>query len=106
LINRLGTRDEFADQCQGSIISRRIMMRDAVIVSTARTPLPKKLARCGFNMTRMAQRLAAMAVKAAVERAGVAPDEVEDVIYGLCKPRGCNRRKHRKTGRTACGINL
>jgi acetyl-CoA C-acetyltransferase len=61
-------------------------MRDAVIVSTARTPLAKSW-RGGFNMTHGAT-LGGLAVKAAVERAGVAPDEVEDVIMGCANPEG------------------
>ncbi|NCX63665.1 MAG: acetyl-CoA C-acyltransferase, partial [Betaproteobacteria bacterium] len=55
-------------------------MRDAVIVSTARTPLAKSW-RGAFNMTHGAT-LGGLAVQAAVERAGVAADEVEDVIMG------------------------
>jgi len=62
------------------------MMRDAVIVSTARTPLAKSW-RGAFNMTHGAT-LGGLAVKAAVERAGVAPDEVEDVIMGCANPEG------------------
>jgi acetyl-CoA C-acetyltransferase len=61
-------------------------MRDAVIVSTARTPLAKSW-RGGFNMTHGAT-LGGLAVKAAVERAGVEPDEVEDVIMGCANPEG------------------
>ena len=61
-------------------------MRDAVIVSTARTPLTKSW-RGAFNMTHGAT-LGGLAVKAAVERAGVAPDEVEDVIMGCANPEG------------------
>jgi len=61
-------------------------MRDAVIVSTARTPLAKSW-RGAFNMTHGAT-LGGLAVKAAVERAGVAPDEVEDVIMGCANPEG------------------
>jgi len=61
-------------------------MRDAVIVSTARTPLAKSW-RGAFNMTHGAT-LGGLAVKAAVERAGVAPEEVEDVIMGCANPEG------------------
>jgi len=46
-------------------------MREAVIVSTARTPLTKSH-RGEFNITPAAQ-LAAFSVKAAVERSGVDP---------------------------------
>jgi acetyl-CoA C-acetyltransferase len=55
-------------------------MPDAVIVSTARTPIGKAY-RGALNATHGAT-LGAHAVAAAVARAGVAPDEVEDVIVG------------------------
>ncbi len=55
-------------------------MKEAVIVSTARTGLAKSW-RGAFNMTYGAT-LGAHAVAHAVERAGVDPAEVEDVIMG------------------------
>lgn len=55
-------------------------MKEAVIVSTARTGLAKSW-RGAFNMTYGAT-LGAHAVKHAVERAGIDPAEVEDVIMG------------------------
>lgn len=61
-------------------------MRDAVIVSTARTPIGKAY-RGAFNDTQ-AQALAAHAVSHAVERAGVEPGEVEDVILGAALQQG------------------
>jgi acetyl-CoA C-acetyltransferase len=61
-------------------------MTDAVIVSTARTPLCKSW-RGSFNMTHGAT-LGGHVVSAALERAGVAPDEVEDVILGCANPEG------------------
>jgi acetyl-CoA C-acetyltransferase len=61
-------------------------MADAVIVSTARTGLAKSW-RGGFNMTHGAT-LAGHVVKAAVERAGVDPAEVEDVLLGCALPEG------------------
>lgn len=56
------------------------MTREAVIVSTARTPIGKAY-RGAFNNT-TSQALGAHAIKHAVERAGVDPAEVEDVIMG------------------------
>ncbi|HJV85197.1 MAG TPA: acetyl-CoA C-acyltransferase [Noviherbaspirillum sp.] len=56
------------------------MLNDAVIVSTARTGLAKSW-KGAFNMTHGAT-LGAHAVRAAVERAGVDPAEVEDVLMG------------------------
>ncbi|MCQ9329240.1 acetyl-CoA C-acyltransferase [Pelistega suis] len=55
-------------------------MTEAVIVSTARTGLAKSW-KGAFNMTHGAT-LGAHAVKHAVERAGIDPAEVEDVIMG------------------------
>jgi acetyl-CoA C-acetyltransferase len=61
-------------------------MRDAVIVSTARTPIGRAY-RGAFNAT-PAPTLAAHAVRAAVQRAGVAPDEIDDCIIGCALPQG------------------
>jgi len=59
-------------------------MPDAVIVSTARTPIGKAY-RGAFNMTHGAD-LGGHVVRYAVERAGVEPGEVEDVILGCALP--------------------
>jgi acetyl-CoA C-acetyltransferase len=59
---------------------------DAVIVSTARTPLAKSW-KGAFNMTHGAT-LGGHVVKAALERAGVAAGEVEDVLMGCANPEG------------------
>jgi len=61
-------------------------MTRAVIVSTARTPLAKSW-KGSFNLTHGAT-LGGHAVAAAVARAGIAPDEVEDVIMGCANPEG------------------
>jgi len=61
-------------------------MTQAVIVSTARTPLAKSW-KGAFNMTHGAT-LGAHAVKAAVERAGIEGREVDDVIMGCANPEG------------------
>jgi len=61
-------------------------MTNAVIVSTARTPLAKSW-KGAFNMTHGAT-LGGFAVKAAVERAGVDPAAVEDVLMGCANPEG------------------
>jgi len=61
-------------------------MTDAVIVSTARTPLGKSW-RGSFNMTHGAT-LAGHAIEHAVKRAGIDPAEVEDVILGCALPQG------------------
>ncbi len=61
-------------------------MTDAVIVSTARTPLCKSW-RGALNMTHGA-KMGAHVVKAALERAKVHEEEVEDVIMGCATPEG------------------
>src|SRR5256885_5219788 len=59
-------------------------MPEAVIVSTARTPIGKAF-RGAFNMTHGAT-LGGHVVKHAVERAGIEPGEVEDVVLGCATP--------------------
>ena len=61
-------------------------MREAVIVSVARTPIGKAY-RGAFNDL-SAPTLAAVAVKAAVNRAGVDVSEIEDCIFGAALTQG------------------
>ena len=61
-------------------------MRQAVIVSTARTPIGKAY-RGAFNNTE-APTLGGHAVKHAVKRAGVDPAEIDDVMMGCAMPQG------------------
>ncbi len=61
-------------------------MTNAVIVSTARTPLAKSW-KGAFNMTHGAT-LGGHAVQHAVQRAGIDAAEVEDVIMGCANPEG------------------
>jgi acetyl-CoA C-acetyltransferase len=61
-------------------------MTNAVIVSTARTPLAKSW-KGAFNMTHGAT-LGGHAVQHAVQRAGIEAAEVEDVIMGCADPEG------------------
>ena len=61
-------------------------MTNAVIVSTARTPLAKSW-KGAFNMTHGAT-LGGHAVQHAVARAGIEAAEVEDVIMGCATPEG------------------
>jgi acetyl-CoA C-acetyltransferase len=61
-------------------------MREAVIVSTARTPIGKAY-RGAFNNTE-APTLGGHAVRHAVARAGIDPAEVDDVIMGCAMPQG------------------
>ncbi|HYZ42214.1 MAG TPA: acetyl-CoA C-acyltransferase [Stellaceae bacterium] len=61
-------------------------MREAVIVSTARTPIGRAY-RGAFNDTQ-AQELAGHVVAEVVRRAGVDPGEVEDVVLGAALQQG------------------
>ncbi len=61
-------------------------MRSAVIVSTARTPIGRAY-RGAFNDTQ-AQALGGHVIAAAVQRAGLDPQEVEDVIMGAALQQG------------------
>lgn len=61
-------------------------MRDAVIVSTARTPIGRAY-RGAFNATG-APTLASHAIRAAVDRAGIDPAEIEDVVFGAALQQG------------------
>jgi acetyl-CoA acetyltransferase family protein len=61
-------------------------MREAVIVSTARTPIGKAY-RGAFNDTE-APTLAALSIRPAVERAGVDPERIDDVILGCAMQQG------------------
>ncbi|MCC2635868.1 MAG: acetyl-CoA acetyltransferase, partial [Ramlibacter sp.] len=61
-------------------------MTNAVIVSTARTPLTKSW-KGAFNMTHGAT-LGGHAVREAVKRAGVDPAAIEDVLMGCANPEG------------------
>jgi acetyl-CoA C-acetyltransferase len=61
-------------------------MREAVIVSTARTPIGKAF-RGAFNDTE-APALGGHVVRAAVERAGIDPAMVDDVIMGAAAQQG------------------
>ena len=61
-------------------------MTSALVVSTARTPFAKSW-KGSFNMTHGAT-LGGHVVRAAMQRAGIEPAEVEDVIMGCANPEG------------------
>src|SRR5947199_7391246 len=64
-------------------------MPEAVIVATARTPM----GRYGGQLKDVRpDDLAAVAVRAAVDRAGVSPSEVDDVILGCANQAGEDNR--------------
>ena len=78
-------------------------LRDAVIVATARTPM----GRYGGQLKDVRpDDLAGLVIGQAVERAGVRPDEVDDVVFGCANQAGeDNRNVARmglKIGRASC----
>ncbi|ODV43927.1 acetyl-CoA acetyltransferase [Cupriavidus sp. UYMMa02A] len=66
------------------------MSREAVFVSTARTPLVKSH-RGEFNITD-GPTMAAFAVRAAIDRAGIDPGLIEDLVLGCGYPEGTTGR--------------
>jgi acetyl-CoA C-acetyltransferase len=77
-------------------------MSNAVIVSTARTPLAKSW-KGAFNMTHGAT-LGGHVVKAAVERAGIDPGAVEDVLLGCANPEGATGWNIARQAALAAGL--
>lgn len=77
-------------------------MREAVIVSVARTPIGKAF-RGAFNDTE-APALSGHAVREAVKRAGIAPDAVEDVILGCSAQQGTQGYNIGRLSAAAAGL--
>jgi acetyl-CoA acetyltransferase family protein len=77
-------------------------MREAVIVSTARTPIGKAY-RGAFNDTQ-AQQLGAHVIREAVRRAGLEPGEVEEVILGAAMQEGSQRFNIARQAALAAGL--
>jgi len=75
---------------------------EAVIVSTARTPIGKAF-RGAFNNTHGAT-LAGHAIAHAVARAGVEPHEVEDVILGCGMPEGATGKNIARLSTIRAGL--
>lgn len=77
-------------------------MREAVIVSTARTPIAKAY-RGAFNAT-TAPCLIGHAIEHAVIRAGIEPGAVEDVIIGAALQQGTTHMNIARTGLLRAGL--
>lgn len=77
-------------------------MKDAVIVSTARTPIGKAY-RGAFNNTE-GPTMAAHAIRHAVERAGIDPGEVDDVILGCALQQGTTGQNVARLSALAAGL--
>ena len=78
------------------------MTREAVIVSTARTPIGKAY-RGAFNNTD-APTLGGHAIREAVKRAGIEPAEVDDVIMGCAMQQGSSGYNIGRTAAVAAGL--
>ena len=81
-------------------------MREAVIVSAARTPIGRAF-RGVFNQTSGAT-MAGHAVKHAMERAAVDPGEIDDVIIGAGLPEGATGNNIGRTAalRAGCPVSV
>jgi len=78
------------------------MTTEAVIVSTARTPIGKAY-RGAFNDTD-APAMAGHAIAAAVARAGIEPGEVDDVVMGCAMQQGSTGQNIGRTAGVAAGL--
>jgi acetyl-CoA C-acetyltransferase len=79
-------------------------MREAVIVSTARTPIGRAF-RGSFNDTHGAT-MAGHAIEHAVRRAGLEAGEVEDVILGCGLPEGATGRNIARLAAVRAGLSV
>ena len=77
-------------------------MREAVIVSTARTPIGRAY-RGAFNDTQ-AQQLGGHAIRHAVARSGVDPAEIEDVVMGAALQQGSTGTNVARQSALAAGL--
>jgi acetyl-CoA C-acetyltransferase len=77
-------------------------MKEAVIVSTARTPIGKAY-RGAFNNTE-APTLAAHAIQHAVARAGIDPGQVEEVVMGCAMQQGSSGQNVARQALLAAGL--
>ncbi|CAM5613544.1 acetyl-CoA C-acyltransferase [Streptomyces hirsutus] len=77
-------------------------MREAVIVSTARTPIGKAF-RGSFNDT-SGQQLAAHAITGALRRAGLDGPEIEDVVFGCAMQEGSTGMNVARQGALRAGL--
>jgi acetyl-CoA C-acetyltransferase len=80
------------------------MATEAVIVSGARTPIGKAF-RGAFNMTHGAT-MAGHAIKHAVERSGVDPNDIEDTVIGTGMPEGATGHNLARNAAIRAGLPL
>ena len=79
-------------------------MKEAVIVSTARTPIGKAY-RGAFNNTE-SPTMGGHAIREAVKRAGIGPEEVDDVIMGCAVQQGTSGFNIGRTAGIVAGLPI
>ena len=79
-------------------------MKEAVIVSTARTPIGKAY-RGAFNNTE-SPTMGGHAIREAVKRAGIEPEEVDDVIMGCAVQQGTSGFNIGRTAGIVAGLPI
>lgn len=79
-------------------------MKDAVIVSTARTPIAKAM-RGAFNDLKT-PTMTAIAIRAAVERAGIEPGQIEDLVLGTAMQSGTAAINPARLSALAAGLPM
>ncbi|MBT8764928.1 acetyl-CoA C-acyltransferase [Metapseudomonas boanensis] len=79
-------------------------MQDAVIVSTARTPIAKAF-RGAFNELK-SPSMGAIAIRAAVQRAGIETGEIDDVVMGTAMQGGTASTNLARLSLLAAGLPL
>ncbi|AIL62188.1 acetyl-CoA C-acyltransferase [Pseudomonas alkylphenolica] len=79
-------------------------MQDAVIVSTARTPIAKAF-RGAFNDLK-SPSMSALAIRAAVERAKIEPGEIDDLVMGTAMQSGTASTNLARLSALAAGLPL
>jgi acetyl-CoA C-acetyltransferase len=77
-------------------------MREAVIVSAARTPIGKAYRGAFNDLT--SPSLAAVAIKSAVKRAGIKPEEIDDCIFGSALQQGSQSMNFGRQAAIAAGL--
>ena len=78
------------------------MTKEAVIVATARTPIGRAY-RGAFNDTQ-AQTLTGHVISNAIERAGLAKEEIQDVIIGAALQQGSTHMNIARQGAIRAGL--
>lgn len=79
-------------------------MKDAVIGSTARTPIAKAM-RGAFNDLKT-PTMTAIAIRAAVERAGIEPGQIEDLVLGTAMQSGTAAINPARLSALAAGLPM